>query len=575
MMKKLRCGSLFDGISGFLLVAQRLGFEPVWASEIEKVPISISKRHFPEVLHLGDITKINGAEIEPVELVCFGSPCQDLSIAGKGEGLAGERSGLFNHAIRIIREMRVATDGLYPRYAVWENVPGAFSSNGGQDFRTVLESFGEAEIPMPDSGKWAPSGMVEFPECRVFWRQLDAQYWGVPQRRKRIFLVADFTGKCGPEILFEPEGVRGYFTESGTAREEAARIATQGVGKQVIPLNTQIITRSNKLGRNTGFGAGEVGAVAYTIQESHHHAVCLGFVSNASIANNAPVLENKTPTMGRTNDMAVACLSDQGGSSIGVEKEDVSPTLRSESHGNLPVVAIDCRNDSVSLVSGTLQAKPNGGQSLNFINPVMIGKVASTLRAGAGAPKHEADFEGRLVIQPVAVFDKAQITSKQNASKVNFDLPSPPVVSTGGLHAINYMGFRGYGDYKESEVAKALLRCDDITTSDLITNNYQVRRLTPVECERLQGFPDGWTEFGIDEIEVLRLSEKEKRIQYPAAWEKGMKRLGLSEGGLLEYRLKKISDSARYKALGNSVAIPCVEYVMGKVKKAWECSNDN
>lgn len=228
-MPQLTCaaklGSLFDGIAGFPASAELHGIKPVWASEIEEFPVRVSKRHFPGMAHLGDITKINGAETEPVDVISFGSPCQDLSVAGMRKGLKGERSGLFMEAIRIIREMRCATNGEYPRFAVWENVHGAFSSNQRQDFRAVLEEIMEAEIPMPKSGKWANAGMVRGNGRSLAWRVLDAQYWGVPQRRRRIFLVADFRGQCAGQILFESQGLLGDTAESGKAREEVAATA--------------------------------------------------------------------------------------------------------------------------------------------------------------------------------------------------------------------------------------------------------------------------------------------------------------------------------------------------------------
>ena len=218
----MKLGSLFDGIGGFPLAGVRNGFTPVWAAEIERVPIEITKKHFPDMKHLGDVTQINGAEIEPVDVITFGSPCQDLSTIGKKAGLDGERSGLFLHAIRIIQQMRDATDGLYPRFAIWENVPGAFSSNDRQDFRRVLAELAEAEVPMPRSGKWANSGMVRVQDRSIAWRTYDSQYWGVPQRRKRIYLVTDFGGQCGPEILFKSDSLRGDFEARGAAREEVA-----------------------------------------------------------------------------------------------------------------------------------------------------------------------------------------------------------------------------------------------------------------------------------------------------------------------------------------------------------------
>lgn len=233
----MKLGSLFDGSGGFPLAGALFGIEPVWASEIEPFPIRVTKARFPGMKHLGDVTKINGAEIEPVDIITFGSPCQDLSVAGKQAGIhEGERSNLFFEAIRIIKEMRKhdrdagrADELLRPRFAVWENVPGAFSSNKGQDFRAVLEAFcsvsegSDVSVPEPPKGKWKPVGCIVGDGYSVAWRVYDAQFWGVPQRRKRIYLVADFGSERAGEILFESKGVRWDSAESRKARENAAR----------------------------------------------------------------------------------------------------------------------------------------------------------------------------------------------------------------------------------------------------------------------------------------------------------------------------------------------------------------
>jgi DNA (cytosine-5)-methyltransferase 1 len=218
-------GSLFDGIGGWLLAARHAGVTPVWASEIELFPCSVTARHFPDVKQLGDITQIDSDTLTPVDIICAGSPCQDLSIAGKRKGLNGERSGLFRTAVDLVRRMRERTAGKYPRFFVWENVPGAFSSSRGMDFQAVLEEIGESEIPMPQGNRWAPAGLVQCPRAEIAWRVLDAQYWGVPQRRKRIFLVADFAAhdRRAGEILFECEGVSGNPAESKGTRKGAAR----------------------------------------------------------------------------------------------------------------------------------------------------------------------------------------------------------------------------------------------------------------------------------------------------------------------------------------------------------------
>ena len=225
-------GSLFDGSGTCPLAAMMCGITPVWASEIEPYPVAVTTARFPEMKHLGDITKINGAEIEPVDIITFGSPCQDLSVAGSQAGLKdGTRSNLFFEAIRIIEEMRKSTNERYPRIAVWENVPGAFSSNQGEDFRAVLQAFCDIEgqgldiVPRPPKGKWRNAGAIVGDGYSVAWRVLDAQFWGVPQRRRRIYLIADFAGGRAGKILFEREGLRGDFAQSRAAWERTARHA--------------------------------------------------------------------------------------------------------------------------------------------------------------------------------------------------------------------------------------------------------------------------------------------------------------------------------------------------------------
>jgi DNA (cytosine-5)-methyltransferase 1 len=223
-MRALTLGSLFDGIGGFPLAAQRCGIKTIWASEIEPHCIEITKRHFPHVAHLGDMTKLHGGDIPPVDIISFGSPCQDLSTAGKQIGIDGERSGLFHAAIRIIYEMREATHGRYPTFIVWENVSGAFGSNKGRDFHTVVEEITNTRVPMPSSGRWATAGMAGGSRggANIAWRQLDSQYWGVPQRRKRVYLVGDFRAERAPEILFQCESVLRYAKKSGAKKENIA-----------------------------------------------------------------------------------------------------------------------------------------------------------------------------------------------------------------------------------------------------------------------------------------------------------------------------------------------------------------
>ena len=231
----LTLGSLFDGSGGFPLGGLLAGIKPLWASEIEPFPIRVTTKRLPSVKHLGDISTVDGSKIEPVDIITFGSPCTDMSVAGKRAGLDGRQSCLFYQAIRIVKEMRCATDGKYPRFIVWENVPGAFSSNKGEDFKAVLEAVcsvkGEGvSVPEPPKGKWANAGNIVGDGFSLAWRVLDAQFWGIPQRRKRIYLVADFAGGSAGKILFESEGVSGYSAEGFRAWQGAAGSAAEGAG---------------------------------------------------------------------------------------------------------------------------------------------------------------------------------------------------------------------------------------------------------------------------------------------------------------------------------------------------------
>ncbi len=296
--KQLTLGSLFDGSGGFPLGGLLAGITPLWASEIEPFPIRVTTKRLPFVKHQGDINKIHGDEIEPVDIITFGSPCTDMSVAGKRAGLDGSQSCLFYQAIRIVKEMRCATNGKYPRYIVWENVPGAFSSNKGEDFKAVLEavcSVKDSEADIPRYAKWPNAGEILADDYSVAWRVFDAQYWGVPQRRKRIYLVADFAGGSAGKILFESEGVSGYSPQGfksweGTAGGAADRAGAAGIG----------FDRYN-------------GDLTYNVAQSLT-------ASAGSSGDNQPMVFQKTTV-----------LNDQGGSRMDVT-EDVTCTLRAEAH---------------------------------------------------------------------------------------------------------------------------------------------------------------------------------------------------------------------------------------------------
>lgn len=219
-------GSLFDGSGGFPLAGVHTGFNPVWASEIEPFPIRVTTARFPSMVHLGDVSKVDGAKIEPVDVITFSSPCQNLAICGNRTGLKGEQSRLFFEAIRIIKEMRNKTNDEYPKYVVWENVKNSLSSSQGADFQIVLQSICEIaeqdQVSVPRSDKWRKAGCILGNGYSVAWRVLDSQYWGVPQRRERVFLVADLRGQRAGQILFNSEGVSGDSGSNESKRQEIA-----------------------------------------------------------------------------------------------------------------------------------------------------------------------------------------------------------------------------------------------------------------------------------------------------------------------------------------------------------------
>lgn len=365
--------------------------------------------------HLGDICKINGAEIEPVDCITGGSPCQDLSIAGKRAGLAGERSGLFMEQVRIVKEMRErdrrngrAGDMVRPRFLVWENVPGAFSSNGGEDFQAVLEEIihiAEPTVSVPRfEGKWTKAGAIDGDGWSVAWRTHDAQYWGVPQRRRRISVVADFGGQSAGEILFERKSVSGHLAESGAARERLAGNAESGASYAVRIMG--------------GCDGGGKGALVQT---------------------------EKSGTLGTGNDQTIFCMAtQQGGAEL--RTDDRAPTLTAAagmSGNNQPVVALDMSH------------------ACDVIRD--CGEVSPTLQARMG---------------------------------------------TGGNQLPLTYQMQGFGDYRAGEAASSCKQRDFKDGTDLAITNMAVRRLTPVECERLQGFPDGWTDIGVLQTKVNRKNEK-------------------------------------------------------------------
>ena len=279
--KTLTLGSLFDGSGGFPLGGMIAGIEPKWSSEIEPFPVLVTHKRLPQVKHYGDVSTLSGAELEPVDIITFGSPCQDLSIAGRRAGIHdGERSSLFFQAIRIIKEMREKTNGDYPRYCVWENVPGAFSSNGGEDFRAVLEAVvgvkeEGVQVPAPDNHRWPKADVLLGDGWSVAYRVLDAQFFGVPQRRARIYLVADFGGQSAGEVLFKSEGMSGYTPEGFRSWQRTAGGAEDGAGEAGVGADGGSGTICVNTQGNSGVGITEEKTLALVAQDHGNHPAVL------------------------------------------------------------------------------------------------------------------------------------------------------------------------------------------------------------------------------------------------------------------------------------------------------------
>ncbi|EMG1576661.1 DNA cytosine methyltransferase [Enterococcus faecalis] len=568
-MVNLTLGSLFDGSGGFPLGGLISGITPVWASEIEPFPIRVTTKRLPFIKHYGDISTMDGSKIEPVDIITFGSPCQDLSIAGKRDGLDGKRSSLFYEAIRIVKEMRCATDGKKPRYIVWENVPGAFSSNKGEDFRCVLEGIchiKDETLSVPKIDKWKQAGTIVGDHFSLAWRVLDAQYWGVPQRRKRIFLVADFAGGGAGEILFKSEGLSGYSKKSirswqGTASDFADSIGATGTiclndqGGERMDVTTDITctlrAKSNhppcimdsavfdNHGKDTRF-TGPID-VAPTISATY-----------GTGGNNQPfVVENsKTYDVRFTSEGTVNARSN-------VYESDTARTI--DTSGNAP----DSNQGGIAVVeSYGLQGS-------------MIGRADKNGPQGDGV-NEELSFTLNTVDKHAVVYaiDRESFNCGQNYARnlgitedgINSTLKAqgPSAVAT-PIYSSSKASF--FTDAKE-ELANTLV-ATDYKDPPLINDNdgidYTVRRLTPTECARLQGFPDWWcSDLGIETPTMDDL-----RIWYDI-FETFRKATGAyTKTKTLKQITKWLknphSDSAEYKMWGNGVALPNVCFVLSGI----------
>ncbi|MBH1939862.1 DNA cytosine methyltransferase [Mobilitalea sibirica] len=612
MRPKLTLGSLFDGSGGFPLGGLLCGIEPLWASEIEPFPLRVTTKRLPFMKHYGDVSCLDGSNIEPVDIITFGSPCQDMSVAGKRDGLDGERSSLFYDAIRIVKEMRCATDGKYPRYIVWENVPGAFSSNKGEDFRCVLESIchiKDETLSVPKADKWRQAGNVMGDDFSIAWRVLDAQYWGVPQRRKRIFLVADFAGGSAGEILFKSEGLSGYSKESFRSWQGTAGCFENGIretGTSSVILNDQ---GGNRMDITED--------VTCTLRAEAHHPPCVvdaavfdnhgrdtRFTGPIDVAptisatygtggNNQPFVVGDTP---KTLKIRCGC---EGGGKGALIQNNKSATLSCNNDQTLfvPKAYGICSKDSNAMKSsnpssGVYEADTsrtidgNGGNpSCNqggiaivesyALQGSMIGRKDKNGPQGDGVNEN-ISFTLNTVDKHAVVFaiDRESFNCGQNYAR-NLGITEDGISSTLNAQGPSAVATPTYSSSKasfftaaEEELANTLV-ATDYKDPPLINDTdgtlYTVRRLTPTECARLQGFPDWWCSNLATEnptMDDLRtwynIFETHRKVTGSSTKPKTLKQIS-------KWLKDPHSDSAEYKMWGNGVALPCVYFVLSGI----------
>jgi DNA (cytosine-5)-methyltransferase 1 len=568
-MNKLTLGSLFDGSGGFPLGGLISGITPVWASEIEPFPIRVTTKRLPFIKHYGDISCMDGSKIEPVDIITFGSPCQDLSIAGKRDGLDGKRSSLFYEAIRIVKEMRCATDGKKPRYIVWENVPGAFSSNKGEDFRCVLEGvchIKDETLSVPKIDKWKQAGTIVGDHFSLAWRVLDVQYWGVPQRRKRIFLVADFAGGGAGEILFKSEGLSGYSKESIRSWQGTASYIADSTGEAgTICLNDQ---GGNRMDVTKD--------ITCTLRAKSNHPPC---VMDSAVFDN----HGKDTRFSGPIDVAPtisATYGTGGNNQPFVVENPKTYDVRFTSEGTINARSNVYESDTARTIdtSGNAPDSNQGGIAVvesYALQGSMIGRDDKNGPRGDGV-NEEVSFTLNTVDKHAVVYaiDRESFNCGQNYAR-NLGITEDGISSTLNAQGPSAVATPTYSSSKasfftnaEKELANTLV-ATDYKDPPLINGNdgieYTVRRLTPTECARLQGFPDWWcSDLGIENptMDDLRtwydIFETHRKVIGSYSKAKTLKQIS-------KWLKNPHSDSAEYKMWGNGVALPNVCFVLSGI----------
>ena len=600
----LTLGSLFDGSAGFPLGGLLSGVTPLWASEIEPFPIRVTTKRLPQMKHYGDISKMNGGEIPPVDIITFGSPCQDMSVAGKRDGLGGSRSSLFYEAVRIIKEMRCKTDGRYPRFIVWENVPGAFSSNKGEDFRAVLEEVCKIKdecVSVPKPSKWQSAGKILGDGYSVAWRQLDAQFWGVPQRRKRIYLVADFAGGSAGKILFESEGLFGYSPQGFRSWQEAANSSAESIGET--GSNSLMFENHGQDSRYTGplevaqtvlstFGTGgnnqpfvvqtpktlkirsgcEGGGKGALIQEDK--SATLGCNNDQTLfvpkvygicAKDSNAMKSSNPNSGFYEATTSRCLDgnggnpscNQGGMAV-IEGNGTRPSHKGDGYKESDVMYTLNATEQHGVAYGIGRPAMNQGYNAQFSFQVEEEIEPTLVAAGASGVAH-----------PVFSFSKASFFTSAEEELANTlvatDYKDPPIVNDSPSYGFYPQMKAECITFTEEKSGCLVNGTNPGFQNGVLEADYIVRRLTPTECARLQGFPDWWC----DDLGIPEPTDEDIAV-WREIFDTHAKALGKetkpkTDAQIRKWLINPHSDSAEYKMWGNGVALPNVVFVLSGI----------
>lgn len=600
----LTLGSLFDGSGGFPLGGVLAGITPIFNSEIEPFPVRVTEVRFPNMKHYGDISTLKGSELEPVDIITFGSPCQDMSVAGKREGLDGNRSSLFYEAIRIVKEMREATNGKNPRYIVWENVPGALSSNKGEDFKAVLEEIckvKDEQVSVSKPSKWENAGRIMGDSFSIAWRLLDAQYWGVPQRRQRIYLVADFDGGSAGKILFESEGLSGYSAKGFKSWQNAANGITEGIGEtgsqdSLMFENHSQDTRyrgplavAQTVSSTYGTGGNNQPFVVQTPKTLKVRCGCEGGGKGALIQDNlsATLSTNNDQTLFQPRAFGVCAKNSNSMKSdnpnSGFYEADTSRCL--DANGGNPT----CNQGGIAVIEGNGSRPSHRGDgykesdvmyTLNATeqHAVAFAEVHATLSANDGPKGPSSQMmknpEENFVGEVSYGIGRPAMNQGYNA-KFSFQIEEevePTLVASGasGVAHPRFSSSKASFFTEANEECANTLVATDYKDPPIVNDgddvDYIVRRLTPTECARLQGFPDWWCDdLGIPDPTDEDIA-KWREVFKTHAKAIGKTTKPKSDAQIRKWLQNPQSDSAEYKMWGNGVALPNVFFVLAGIK---------